>query len=95
MLRTSAYSTTALPHGLLAQLFSSSTKTALQHAGQISALVDFGAFDASSPAGVFRFVQRVEASPPVVTLFRWNDVQSGAGIYRFASPYAPLFDVAI
>ena len=95
MLRTSAYSTTALPHGLLAQLFSSSTKMAVEHAGQISTLVDFGAFDASSRAGVLRFVERVGAAPPVVTMFQWNDAQRGAGTYRFVSPYAPLFDVAI
>lgn len=95
MLRTSAYSTTALPHGLLVQLFGSSTKAAVEHAGQISALVDFGVFDASSRAGVLRFVQRIEASPPVVTMFQWNGAQSGAGTYRFVSPYAPLFDVAI
>lgn len=95
MLRTSAYSTTALPHGLLAQLFASSTKSALQHAGQISTLIDFGAFDASSRAGVLRFVEGVEASPPVVTMFQWNDAQGGARTYRFVSPYAPLFDIAI
>ena len=95
MLRTNAYSTTALPHGLLAQLFGSSTKAAVQHAGQISTLIDFGAFDGSSPAGMLRFVQRVEAAPPVVTLFQWSGAQGGAGTYRFVSPYAPLFDVAI
>ena len=75
---------------------------AVEHAGQISTLVDFGAFDASSRAGVLRFVERVGAAPPVVTMFQWNDAQRGAGTYRFVSDSdditnvtAPLFDVAI
>ena len=95
MLRTSAYSTTALPHGLLAQLFGSSTKAALAHAGQVSTLIDFASIDAASHANLIQFVAGVEGAPPVVTLFRLNDAQGGLGYFRFVSPYAPLFDVAI
>jgi hypothetical protein len=95
MLRTGAFSTTALPHGLFAQLFFSSTKAALQHAGQVSALIDVAEVETSSRAGVTRFVQGVEASPPVVTIYWLNEAQEGLDGLRFVSPYAPLFDVAI
>ena len=97
MLRTSAYATTAPPYGLVAQLFGSSTKAALLRAGQVSTLIDFASFGPNSGitsrANLLQYVAGVEVAPPMVTLFRLNGAQGGAGY--FVSPYAPLFDAAV
>lgn len=95
MLRTSSYSTTALPYGFIGQLFGSSTKTAFQRAGQISTLLDFADLGSAPPSSLIGFVRGIEQSPPVVTVFQLNDPQGGQGAIRYVAPYAPLFDVAV
>ena len=95
MLRTSSYSTSALPYGWLGQLFQSPIKAAVQQANQISSLIDFAAPVRFSSSNLMQYVASIESAPPVMTVFRLSDSQNGSSYLRFVSPYAPLFDAAI
>ncbi|HEX7446244.1 MAG TPA: hypothetical protein VF306_01795 [Pirellulales bacterium] len=97
---TRPYFTTALPYGLLTQLFSSPIKSALQSAAQISSVLQGlstttidGIPLGGTPDQFIPELQTIAANRPVFTIFELTGRGSASGSYPVLSLTAPLFDV--
>jgi len=100
VLPTGRYFTTALPHGLLTQLFSSPIKSALQSAAQISSVLQGlatttidGVPLGEMPDQFIPELQNIAAHPPIFTIFELTGQNSAPGRYPVLTLSAPLFDV--
>ncbi len=97
---TRPYFTTALSYGLLARLFSSPIKSALESAAQINSVLQelatttvAGAPLGSTPEQLIPELQTIAANRPTFTIFELTGAGSASGSYRVLSLNAPLFDV--
>ncbi|HJT31412.1 MAG TPA: hypothetical protein VJ783_05130 [Pirellulales bacterium] len=100
MLPTTPYFTTALPYGLLSQLFSSPIKSAIDSATQISSVLQGlatttidGIPVGNSPEQFIPELQNIAAAAPIFTIFELSGQGSAPGSYPVLSLNAPLFDI--
>lgn len=100
MLPTGPYFTTALPYGLLTNMFSSPIKSAIQSATQISAVLDGlsttttgGIPVGNAPSQFIPELQNIAEATPIFTLFELNSSDSPPGSFPVLTLNAPLFDL--